>query len=132
VKKLLALTLVSFVAVAFAADAVKIKDVVAKPDSFNGKTIKVVGVVKKFKAKESKVGNAYYTFDLVADDRGMSVYGRGKLEKAPKDGNKVEVEGKFEKERIVNKGKENEFTVKNQITVGGKKGEKPTLKILSK
>jgi cytochrome c-type biogenesis protein CcmE len=131
-KRIISLSLIAMTALAVAAGTTKIKDIVAKPESFNGKTIKVVGKVKKFKAKESKAGNAYYTFDLVEDDRGVSVYGRGKLPKEPKDGDKVEVEGKFEKERIINKGQENEFTVKNQVTVGGKKGEEPKLKILTK
>lgn len=131
-KKLLTLSVIALASFALAAETAKIKDVVATPEKFDGKFIKVTGKVKNFKAKESKAGNDYYTFDLLEGTNKMSVYGRGKLDKELKDADKVEVEGKFEKERIINKGKDNEFTVKNQITVGGKKGEKPTLKVLDK
>lgn len=120
--------LAGLVVVAFAADAAKIADLVKKPEDFDKKTIKVTGTVDKFKAKTSKAGNDYYVFDLKDGKEKISIYGRGKLDKAPTDGDKVEVEGKFEKEHKVNEN----YTVKNQLTVGGKKGEAPKLKILGK
>ena len=88
----------------------------------------MTGKVDKFKAKTSKAGNDYYVFDLTDGKEKISIYGRGKLDKAPKDGDKVEVEGKFEKEHKINE----DYSVKNQVTVGGKKGEAPKLKILGK
>ena len=127
-KRTLSLVLAGLVVVAYAADAAKIADLVKKPESFDKKTVKVTGKVEKFKAKTSKAGNDYYVFDLTEGKEKIAVYGRGKLEKAPKDGDKVEVEGKFEKEHKINE----DYSVKNQVTVGGKKGEAPKLKILGK
>ncbi|OWU64418.1 MAG: hypothetical protein CBB60_009940 [Armatimonadetes bacterium Cent15-Ar3] len=127
-KRTLSFILAGFVVVAMAADAAKISDLVKKPESFDKKTVKVTGTVDKFKAKTSKAGNDYYVFDLKEGKEKISVYGRGKLDKEPKDGDKVEIEGKFEKEHKIN----DDFSVKNQVTVGGKKGEAPKLKILSK
>ena len=127
-KRTLSLILVGLVVIAFAADAAKISDLVKKPESFDKKTVKVTGKVDKFKAKTSKAGNDYYVFDLTEGKENISIYGRGKLDKAPKDGDKVEVEGKFEKEHRINEN----YSVKNQVTVGGKKGEAPKLKILGK
>lgn len=127
-KRTLSLILAGLVVVAVAADVAKVADLVKKADSFDKKTVKVSGTVDKFKAKTSKAGNDYYVFDLKDGKEKIAVYGRGKLDKAPKDGDKVEVEGKFEKEHKINEN----FSVKNQVTVGGKKGEAPKLKILSK
>jgi hypothetical protein len=127
-KRTLSLVLAGLVVVAYAADAAKIADLVKKPESFDKKTVTVTGKVEKFKAKTSKAGNDYYVFDLTEGKEKIAVYGRGKLEKAPKDGDKVEVEGKFEKEHKINE----DYSVKNQVTVGGKKGEAPKLKILGK
>lgn len=127
-KRTLSLILAGLVVVAFAADVAKIADLAKKPEDFDKKVVKVTGTVDKFKAKTSKAGNDYYVFDLKDGKEKISVYGQGKLDKEPKDGDKVEVEGKFEKEHKVNAN----YTVKNQVTVGGKKGEAPKLKILSK
>ena len=132
VTRIASLGLVLVAALAFAVEAVKVKDLVAKPEKFDGKVVKVSGTVKKFKAKTSRAGNDYFTFDLVESDRGIEVYGRGKLDKEPKIGDKVEVSGKFVKEKTIGKG-EGAFTVKNQVDVSGaKKGDKPSVKILSK
>lgn len=127
-KRTLSLVLAGLVVVAFAADVAKIADLAKKPEDFDKKVVKVTGTVDKFKAKTSKAGNDYYVFDLKDGKDKIAVYGQGKLEKEPKDGDKVEVEGKFEKEHTINAN----FSVKNQVTVGGKKGEAPKLKILSK
>lgn len=124
----LSLVVLGLAVVAFAAESAKIADLVKKPEDFDKKTVKVTGTVDKFKAKTSKAGNDYYVFDLKDGKEKIAVYGRGKLDKEPKDGDKVEIEGKFEKEHKVN----DDFSVKNQVTVGGKKGEAPKLKILPK
>jgi hypothetical protein len=47
-----------------------------------------------------------------------------------KDGDKVEIEGKFVKEKVMFKGKPNEFTVKNEVDCSGKKDESPKIKLL--
>lgn len=124
----LSFVVLGLVVVAFAAESAKIADLVKKPEDFDKKTVKVTGTVDKFKAKTSKAGNDYYVFDLKDGKEKIAVYGRGKLDKEPKNGDKVEIEGKFEKEHKVN----DDFSVKNQVTVGGKKGEAPKLKILPK
>lgn len=65
----------------------------------DGKTVQVRGVVADFKAKTSKKGNKYFTFDLVEGKKSVAVYGRGELPKAPRAGDKVLVSGRFRKEK---------------------------------
>lgn len=81
--------------------SVKVGEVLKSPAKYDGKAISVKGVVADFKAKTSKAGNDYYVFDLVDGKESLAVYGQGKLEKAPKDGDKVTVTGKYARERKV-------------------------------
>lgn len=129
INKFASLALVAIATLALAADAVKVADLVKDPAKYDGKTVKGDGSVKNFKAKTSKAGNDYFTFDLIDGTKKVSVYSHGKLDKDLADGTKVSVEGKFIKEKVLNKGKENEFTIKNEIDISGKRGEKPKLTV---
>jgi cytochrome c-type biogenesis protein CcmE len=109
-------------ALAFAAQSITPSDVIKSSDQYDKKVIKVRGIVKKFKAKTSKAGNAYLLFDLTSGSDKISVYSQGKLDKDLVDGDKVEVEGKFTKLKTVGTA-----TFKNEIDVTGKKGGKPNI-----
>ncbi len=124
-KRILTLSLAVAAALAFAADTVSPSDVVKSADKFDKKVITVKGVVKKFKARTSKAGNDYFTFDLTSGADKIAIYSHGKLDKDLKDGDKVEVKGKFTKEKKVGT-----MTFKNELDCSGKKGEKPNLKVL--
>jgi cytochrome c-type biogenesis protein CcmE len=130
--KFAALTLLALTSIAFAAETVKLADLIKDADKYDGKSVKADGSVKNFKPKKSKAGNDYFTFDLIEGTKKVSVYSHGKLEKDLADGTKVTVEGKYLKEKVINKGKENEFSVKNEIDISGKRGEAPQLKIRTK
>lgn len=112
-------------AIVLAAEKTKVVDLLDNPTKFDGKSVSVSGTVKKFKAKESKAGNKYFTFDLIQEDETVHVYGQGELDPAPKNGDKVELTGKFAKLKKVG-----DLEFKNEIDITPKKGEKYALKIL--
>ena len=124
-KRIVSLSFLAIFAVAFAAAAITPSDVVKSPDKFDKKVIKVRGVVKKFKAKTSKAGHPYLSFDLTSGSDKISGFSQGKLDKDLKDGDKVEVEGTFTKLKTVGT-----MTFKNEIDCSGKKGSKPNITIL--
>lgn len=128
--KIVALGLLALASVAMAAETIKLADLIKDADKYTGKSVKADGSVKNFKPRKSKAGNDYFTFDLIDGTKKVSVYSHGKLEKDLADGTKVTVEGTYLKEKVVNKGKNNEFTVKNEIDISGKKkGDKPNLTV---
>ncbi len=120
--KTLLVAFLSISSLALAAGGLTPADIVKAPEKYDGKVVKVRGIVKNFKAKTSKSGNDYLVFELTAGSDKVAVYSHGKLVKALKDGDKVEVEGKFSKLKTVGKA-----TFKNEIDCSGKKGEKPNI-----
>jgi len=127
-KRNFALLTVILASVAFATDVVKMPDILKDADKYDKKVVKTTGKLKDFKARTSKAGNDYMTFDLVDGSSVLKGYAHGKMEL--KDGDKVEIEGKFVKEKVMFKGKPNEFTVKNEVDCSGKKDESPKIKLL--
>jgi cytochrome c-type biogenesis protein CcmE len=81
--------------------AAKVADVLAKPASYDQKQIRIPGKVSAFQQRTSKSGNKYFVFKLEDKDKKLSVYGRGELMPAPKNGSRVEVEGKFRRQNKV-------------------------------
>jgi phosphatidate phosphatase PAH1 len=79
----------------------KVAEVLKAPAKYDGKAVTVKGKVAEFKARTSKAGRDYYTFDLVDGKAKLKVYGGNKLTVAPKDGDSVTVTGKYAKERKV-------------------------------
>ena len=124
-KRTLALSLLALTAFALASGSVTPSDVMKTPDKFDKKVIKVHGIVKKFKARTSKAGTDYLTFDLTSGGDRIAVYSHGQMDKALAEGAKVEVEGIFAKLKTVGT-----MTFKNEIDVSGKKGAKPNISIL--
>ena len=121
-KKLLALSFIIVSAIALAAQTITPSDVIKSPEKYDKKVIKVRGIVKKFRAKTSKAGHDYILFDLTSGSEKISIYSQGKLEKELADGDKVEVEGMFNKSKTVGT-----LTFKNELDCSGKKGEKPKI-----
>jgi hypothetical protein len=101
------------VAVAFAADALTVEKLLADRAKFDGKDVVVSGKVAEYKQRESRKGNPYITFKLKGASEVANVYLRGKLEgdAAPKDGDTVEVNGIYRKEKKVNES----FTTEDEI-----------------
>lgn len=123
-KKLLTFLAISVAAFAVAAGAITPSDVLKKRDQYDKKVVTVAGTVKAFKAKTSKAGNDYLTFNLVSGKDSINVFSHGKLAKPLADGTKVEVKGVFVKEKTVGK-----MTFKNEVDASGKKGEKPNITV---
>lgn len=97
---------------AFAATKATVEDILKDPAKFDNKEIAVTAKVADFKAKTSKAGNKYFTFKLKSGEKEVNVYGRGELEKEPKEGDKVTATGIFRKEKQIK-----DFKVKNEIDV---------------
>lgn len=115
------------VLLAFAADALKVDDLIKSADKHDGKAVTVVGTVTEFTQKTSRAGNKYFTFKLKGKtpETALSVYGRGEPQTAPKKDDKVEVTGIYRKEK-----KLPSFTVKNEVDISAVEGKKYGLKIL--
>jgi DNA polymerase III alpha subunit len=100
---------------ALAADKLTVKQLQADTKKYDQKEITLTGKVDKFKQKTSRAGNAYFTFSLQdpADKKiDVNVYGQGKAEKPPKDGDLVEVKGTYRLEKNVGGN-----TFKNEIQI---------------
>lgn len=115
------------VLLAFAADALKVDDLIKNADKHDGKAVTVVGTVVEFNPKTSRAGNKYFTLKLKGKTKetDLNVYGRGELEKAPKKDDKVEIAGIYRKEK-----KLSDFTVKNEVDVSPVEGKKHGVKIV--
>lgn len=97
-----------------------------KAKTFDKKVVAVSGKVGRFAAKTSKSGNPYVLFELLGKDGKVKVYLRGKLEKEPKDGDRVLVTGMYEVER-----KSGDRVYKNEIDATPEKGKPHGVKILA-
>jgi hypothetical protein len=121
--RLIALSAIAVAAVVFAVETVAISDVVKSPEKFDEKVITVVGKVDSFKQKTSKAGNPYYNMKILGkvEEEVLSVYGRGKLESPPKDGDKIQATGIFTKEKKVGNA-----TFRNEVDVTKNPDDKKT------
>lgn len=124
-KRLIALTALLVFTFAVAADKASVTSLAKDPAKFDNKVVVAVGKVAKFKAKTSRAGNKYYTFDLEEGKEHVAVYGRGELAPTPKDGDKVEVTGLFAKER-----KSGSAVFTNEIDATHKDGDKNGVKLV--
>ena len=79
--------------------AAKVSEIVKSPGEFDGKSVAVKGAVEGFRANTSQGGHDYTSFDLVDGKARLPVFLANKLEKPPKDGDKVTVVGRFVKAR---------------------------------
>jgi cytochrome c-type biogenesis protein CcmE len=105
----------------------KVASLIKDPAKLDGKLVKLSGTVARFEAKKSKSGNPYLVFRLSDGKDFVNVYSHGDAPSFLKDGAKATVEGIFRKEKVVSKGKPNEFKVKNEVDVSGGKGKAPKI-----
>lgn len=78
---------------------------------FDQKIVKVVGKVEKYEEKTSKSSKKPYTVFVLVDEKGkVNVYMHGHPTSKVKDGDKVEVTGKYSKEK-----KLKDLVFKNEI-----------------
>ena len=124
-KRILSLSVLALTALALAAAPLTPSQVLKKRNELDKKVVTVTGTVKAFKAKTSKAGNAYLTFDLVSGKDHINVFSHGKLSANLADGTKVEVKGTFVKEKKVGPS-----TFTNEVDASGpKKGDKPQITV---
>lgn len=124
-RRLLALSALLVFTTALAAEKATVANILKDPAKFDNKVVTVVGKVARFKARVSKAGNKYFTFELAEGANHVAVYGKGELKTAPKDGDKVEATGAFAKERKVGSK-----TFKNELDVTSKGNDKLGVKIV--
>jgi len=97
------LWVVAFLAVGLAGPALardRIGDIVARPDAFDGREVVLEGKASAVDPRTSRRGNDYCTFRL-SDEKGTSlkVFSWGKPAIVP--GDRVEIRGRFQRERRV-------------------------------
>lgn len=94
-------------ALALARD--RIGDILARPEAFDRREVVLVGKTSALDPRTSQRGNDYFSFRL-ADETGASlkVFSWGKPAIAP--GDRVEVQGRFQKERRVGR-----YTFTNEV-----------------
>lgn len=78
----------------------RLSDILARPDAFDGREVVLAGKASAVDPRTSRRGNDYFTFRL-SDETGASlkVFSWGKPAIAP--GDRVEVRGRFQRERRV-------------------------------
>ena len=94
----LAFVTLSFPGSVLARDS--IGDILARPAAFDGRDVLLEGKASAIDPRTSRRGNEYFTFRLSdATGASLKVFSRGKLTVAP--GDRVEVRGRFQRERRV-------------------------------
>jgi hypothetical protein len=86
-----------------------IGDILARPDAFDGREVVLEGKASAVDPRTSRRGNDYFTFRL-SDETGasMKVFSWGKPAIVP--GDRVEVHGRFQRERRVGR-----YTFTNEV-----------------
>ncbi len=112
-KKAILMGVVLVSALAFAVEAMTVDKMLKDQDALDSKEVTVTGVVSDYRQRESRAGNPYVNFKLKGENKIANVYVRGSLEgdKAPKNGDTVEVSGIYRKEKKVS----DSFTVKDEV-----------------
>lgn len=86
-----------------------IGDILARPAAFDGRDVLLEGKASAIDPRTSRRGNEYFTFRLSdATGASLKVFSRGKLTIAP--GDRVEVRGRFQRERRVGR-----YTFTNEV-----------------
>lgn len=84
-------------------------DILARPAAFDGRDVVLEGKASAIDPRTSRRGNEYFTFRLSdASGASLRVFSRGKLTIAP--GDRVEVRGRFKRERRVG-----QYTFTNEV-----------------
>lgn len=112
----LLLCVAALLSVALAGPALareRIADILARPEAFDRREVVVEGKTSALDPRTSRRGNEYFTFRL-SDATGASlrVFSWGKPAMAP--GDRVEVRGRFQRERRVGR-----YTFTNEVEASG-------------
>ncbi len=95
---LIVLAIICLILIPLIANAQPIKttiaEILANPDTFDGKMVLVEGKVEAIKEKISRKGNPYTTFRIFQENKSLAVHGFGKL--SLKDGDSVKVVGRYQ------------------------------------
>jgi uncharacterized protein YdeI (BOF family) len=103
----LAFVTLSFPGSVLARDS--IGDILARPAAFDGRDVLLEGKASAIDPRTSQRGNEYFTFRLSdATGASLKVFSWGKLTVAP--GDRVEVRGRFQRERRVGR-----YTFTNEV-----------------
>lgn len=90
-----------------------IGDILARPAAFDGRDVLLEGKASAIDPRTSRRGNEYFTFRLSdATGASLKVFSRGKLTVAP--GDRVEVRGRFQRERRVGR-----YTFTDEVEAAG-------------
>ena len=90
-----------------------IGDILARPAAFDGRDMLLEGKASAIDPRTSRRGNEYFTFRLSdATGASLKVFSRGKLTVAP--GDRVEVRGRFQRERRVGR-----YTFTDEVEAAG-------------
>lgn len=81
--------------IALASQAVRLAELAKDNKKFDGKEIKVTGKVEEFRQRTSRSGNPYATFVLADGKAKVNVYARGEIKPALKNGDQIEIVGKY-------------------------------------
>ncbi len=101
--------LILLTSISLACENATVSSITADSSKFDGKVVCVQGSVSKLKFKTSKRGNAYTTFSLYDENgKSLSVFSFGSL--SVKEGDKVNVTGRYEVEKRVGR-----YTFHNEI-----------------
>ena len=107
----LAFVTLSFPGSVLARDS--IGDILARPAAFDGRDMLLEGKASAIDPRTSRRGNEYFTFRLSdATGASLKVFSRGKLTVAP--GDRVEVRGRFQRERRVGR-----YTFTDEVEAAG-------------
>lgn len=113
-------------AAVLAGSYMSVDDLWKKRDSLDKKPVVVRGKVDKFAAKTSRSGNKYTTFTLLGEKQKISIFMKDHLEKAPTNGDIVEVNGIYTKEKTVGTQ-----TFKDEVDASKVDGKPFGIKIIS-
>lgn len=125
-RKLAFVAVALLAAIALADKAITVDALLAKVANYDGKTVTLSGKVAEFEAKTSKKGNKYTLFKLKGAKGTINVYYQTHVEKAPKNGDSIEITGVYKKSRKVG-----ENTYKNELDASAAKGGKVLIKVLA-
>ncbi len=86
----------------------RVGDILSRPQAFDGQEVVVAGTASAVDPRTSRKGNDYCTFRLLDETGALKVFSWGKPAVLP--GDRIEVRGKFQRERRVGR-----YTFTNEI-----------------
>lgn len=123
-KALRLIAVIPLIAVSFAAEKVKVQDLLSKGAKYDGKVVTLVAPTVEFVQRRSVSGKPYFIFKVGTPLKYVSVFSHGTCKFTPKTGQKIEATGEFKVER-----KLGSRTYKNEIYATEQKGKPNGVKL---